>query len=160
LEFFGGTLRLNFHQQITNILFFNLFYIFLLYLKSSKFLKKFCKKMKFCVKKRLQKKDSKKLNFGPRNGFILSLESPILSHFCVICWDFWLNVRPGCWNFLAHVHIYGSTWAFWWILFFNKKNGEALGSFIGIWPSRRKFPEFQMGLGFWCGELTAQRTTS
>ncbi len=27
----------------------------------------------------------------------------------------------------------------------KEKNGEALESFMGIWPSRRNFPEFQMG---------------
>ncbi len=30
----------------------------------------------------------------------------------------------------------------------EKKNGEALESFMWIWPSRRNFPEFQMGLRF------------
>jgi hypothetical protein len=30
----------------------------------------------------------------------------------------------------------------------EKKNGEALESFMGIWPSRRNFPEFQMSLKF------------
>jgi hypothetical protein len=38
-----------------------------------------------------------------------------------------------------------------------QKNEEALESFMGIWFSRRNFPEFQMGLGFWCSDqLSAQ----
>ncbi len=46
------------------------------------------------------------------------------------------------------------------IKFITFPNGEALESFVWIWPSRRNFPEFQMGLGFWCSEWSVQRTAS
>ncbi len=38
-----------------------------------------------------------------------------------------------------------------------EKNGKALESFVWIWPSQRNFPEFQMGLGFWCSQHTTSQ---
>ncbi len=58
-------------------------------------------------------------------------------------WDF---------NILAHSGLFSKN--------IKKKNGEAFASLVGILPSRRNFLEFQMVVGFWCGEWSAQRTTS
>jgi hypothetical protein len=37
---------------------------------------------------------------------------------------------------------------------------DSLESFVWIWTSRRNFSKFQMSLGFWYGDWSAQRTTS
>jgi hypothetical protein len=58
----------------------------------------------------------------------------------------------------------------WTLNFKAKTSVELKFSFSDVWergvsiprgdiPSRRNFLEFQMGLGFWCGEWSAQRTT-